>query len=232
MEIAPPAITRTCPEREIYERVLELNGAHVLELGCGRAELTRHIATHGHHRRVTALEVDEIQHALNLQTTDLPNVEFTLAGAQAIPVPDGRFDVALMFKSLHHVPADMMVPALREVARVLKPGGLAYISEPIFAGDLNDILRLFHDEARVRQAAFEAVRAAVDDGTYELVDEIFFSARDVQGLRRIPTKGHRRDAHATSVDTGRSRRGAGAIHARHDRRGRSIRDANARRPLT
>ena len=176
MEIAPPAITHTCPEREIYERVLELNGAHVLELGCGRAELTRHIATHGHHRRVTALEVDEIQHALNLQTTDLPNVEFTLAGAQAIPAPDGRFDVALMFKSLHHVPVDMMVPALREVARVLKPGGLAYISEPIFAGDLNDILRLFHDETRVRQAAFEAIRAAVDDGTYELVDEIFFNA--------------------------------------------------------
>ena len=28
----------------------------------------------------------------------------------------------------------------------------------------------------MRQAAFEAVRAAVDDGTYELVDEIFFNA--------------------------------------------------------
>ena len=60
--------------------------------------------------RSTALEVDEIQHALNLQTTDLPNVEFKLAGAQAIPAPDNRFDVALMFKSLHHVPEDMMAP--------------------------------------------------------------------------------------------------------------------------
>ena len=176
MQIAPPAITTTCPELEICKRVLELDGAHVLELGCGRAELTRQIATHGLHRQVTALEVDEIQHALNLQTTDLPNVEFKLAGAQAIPAPDNRFDVALMFKSLHHVPEDMMAPALREIARVLKPGGLAYISEPIFSGDFNDILRLFHDEARVRQAAFAAVQAAVDEGVYELVEEIFFNA--------------------------------------------------------
>ena len=176
MQIAPPAITNTCPEREIYSRVLELDSAHVLELGCGRAELTRHIATHGHHRRITALEVDEIQHALNLQTTDLPNVEFKLAGAQAIPAPDNRFDVAVMFKSLHHVPVDMMALALREIARVLKPGGLTYISEPIFSGDFNDILRLFHDEARVRQAAFAAVQAAVDEGVYELVEEIFFNA--------------------------------------------------------
>ena len=175
MRIASEAITHTCPERDIYERVLTLDGARILELGCGRAELTRLIAQGGPERRITALEVDEIQHALNLQITDLPNVEFKLAGAQAIPAADAEFDVVFLFKSLHHVPLDAMAPALREIHRVMKPGGQVYISEPIFAGTFNDILRLFHNEQRVRQAAFESVHAAVADGTFELVEEIFFN---------------------------------------------------------
>ncbi|MGH8596550.1 MAG: class I SAM-dependent methyltransferase, partial [Gammaproteobacteria bacterium] len=101
MKLSSSAIERTCPERLIYEQVLPLDGAAILELGCGRAELTRLIATRGVARRIIALEVDEIQHALNLAISDLPNVSFKLAGAQSIPAPDATFDVALMFKSLH-----------------------------------------------------------------------------------------------------------------------------------
>ena len=41
--------------------------------------------------------------------------------------------------------------------RVLRPCGLVYISEPIYAGNFNDILRLFHDEQAVRLAAPAAV---------------------------------------------------------------------------
>lgn len=41
---------------------------------------------------------------------------------------------------------DKMDLALSEIGRVLKPGGLAWISEPVYAGELNEILRLFHDE--------------------------------------------------------------------------------------
>ena len=63
---------------------------------------------------------------------------------------------------------------MHEIRRVLKPGGFAYISEPVFAGDFNEILRLFHDEAKVRQAAFYAIKKVVDEGVFNLVDEIFF----------------------------------------------------------
>ena len=82
-------------------------------------------------------------------------------------------DVVLMFKSLHHVPVDLMDQALREIRRVLKPDGLVYISEPLFAGEFNEILRLFHDEQKVREAAFSAVKKAVDAGLFRLVEEIF-----------------------------------------------------------
>jgi SAM-dependent methyltransferase len=81
----------------------------------------------------------------------------------------------MMFKSLHHVPMSEMNQALSEIRRVLRPGGLVWISEPIYAGEFNEILRLFHDEKEVREAAFAAIRQAVDDRRFTLVRQCFFS---------------------------------------------------------
>jgi len=174
MKIAESNITRACPEPDVFNALLELDGKHILELGCGRADLTRLIATEGRGRSMVALEVDAIQHALHQKITDLPNVEFVMAGAEDVPFPDASFDVAFMFKSLHHVPLELMDKAFAEIHRVLKSGGFAYISEPVFAGDFNEILRMFHDEEAVRLAAFEAVVRAVDSGLFELASETFF----------------------------------------------------------
>jgi len=176
MKIALDQIETSCPEADIYDRLLYLDNSHILELGCGTAMLTRNIAGAGTNRKITALEVDEIAHGNNMQITDLPNVSFGLAGAEDIPLENETVDVVLMFKSLHHVPLDQMDRAMREIKRVLKPGGHAYISEPIFAGAFNDILRLFHDESRVREAAFNTVRKAVDEGLFDLVEEVFFNS--------------------------------------------------------
>ncbi|MGB5679287.1 MAG: class I SAM-dependent methyltransferase [Gammaproteobacteria bacterium] len=176
MKLIADTIQRTCPEHEIYNDLLELDRKTILELGCGSAEITRDLATSGVDRKITALEVDEVAHQKNLQMADLTNVTFRLAGAQDIPIADESVDVVFMFKSLHHVPVDLMEQSMREIRRVLKPGGLVYISEPVFAGDFNEILRLFHDEQRVREAAFNTVKRAVDEGSFDLVEEVFFNA--------------------------------------------------------
>ena len=176
MKIAENQIDIVCPEPNIYNRLLSLDSKHILELGCGSAEKTRDIATSGIDRKITALEVDEIAHEKNLQITDLPNVTFGLSGAQDIPLDDESVDVVFMFKSLHHVPVDLMETSMQEIRRVLKQGGLAYISEPVFAGEFNDILRLFHDEQKVREAAFNILTKVVDDGLFGLVDEVFFNS--------------------------------------------------------
>ncbi|MSQ69020.1 MAG: class I SAM-dependent methyltransferase [Gammaproteobacteria bacterium] len=176
LRISVDPIENDCAERAVIEAKLALDDKDILELGCGRADLTRLIARGGPGRRVLALEVDEIQHAKNLMLTDLPNVQFKLAGAQAIPVATASMDVVFMFKSLHHVPLDAMQAALHEVARVLRPGGYAYLSEPIFAGAFNDILQIFHNEQRVRAAAFAAITAVVAGGALECVEQIFFNA--------------------------------------------------------
>jgi len=175
MKLSDPAMTCLCPESDVYNALLQLDGKNILELGCGRAEITRAIATEGQHRHITALEVDEIQHVKHLSIDDLANVEFIKAGAEDIPCPDNSFDIVFMFKSLHHVPLDLMAQALLEIRRVLKPGGLAYISEPVFAGDFNDLLKLFHNEEKVRLAAFAAISQAVDSGLLVLQQQYFFN---------------------------------------------------------
>jgi len=176
MNICSDNIENTCPESDIYNRLLDLDQKHIVELGCGAAEITRTIATEGEGRTVTAFEVDEIAHAENLAAADLPNLTFGLSGAQEIPLADDSTDIVLMFKSLHHVPLDLMDTSLAEIKRILKPGGLAYISEPVFAGAFNDILRLFHDEQIVREAAFNAVVKAVEGGVFTLQEEVFFNS--------------------------------------------------------
>jgi ubiquinone/menaquinone biosynthesis C-methylase UbiE len=179
MKIADPGQRELVNEVALMLAELPFDGATVLELGCGRAEKARTLAETGRPRQIIALEVDRIQHQRNLQVTDLPGVSFRHGGAEAIPLDDASVDLVLMFKSLHHVPAELMDAALAEIARVLKPGGLAWISEPVYAGDLNEVFKLFHDEKFVREAAFAAVRRAVDGGRLQLVRQLFFDTRSL-----------------------------------------------------
>ena len=161
-------------ELDLLQSLVDLDQhPRVIELGCGAAELSRKLLARCSGCDITALEVDERQHAKNL-LNQMPRLQFMQAGAQSIPFLAGDFDLALMLKSLHHVPLDQMGQALSEVHRVLRPNGLLYVSEPVFAGALNDVMRLFNDEEQVRAAALRALKAAVFSGAWEQVSETLF----------------------------------------------------------
>jgi ubiquinone/menaquinone biosynthesis C-methylase UbiE len=161
-------------ELDLMDALLPLHTGQFVELGCGGARLAREWLARHAQAHITALEVDTVQMAKNLQTvTDRLN--FVSAGAQAIPTPALHFDGALMLKSLHHVPMPDLDTALSEVARVLKPGGWFYVSEPIYAGALNEIVRLYNDEGVVRPAAQAALDRAVVQGLFEPVSEHRFA---------------------------------------------------------
>lgn len=148
---------------------------NVIELGCGSARLSRELLELGLARSVTALEVDIRQHAQNVAKPH-PNLIPLLAGAAVVPCGDATFDLALMLKSLHHVPLHEMGRALNEVARVLKPGGWLYVSEPVYEGALNDIVKLFNDECMVRMSAQLALDEAIDrhDSPWKTLQEEHF----------------------------------------------------------
>lgn len=160
-------------ELDVLSGMVSLPGLRIIELGCGAAALARELLARYPSCEVTALEVDERQHAKNLAAPQT-GLRFMAAGAQSVPFGDASFDLALMLKSLHHVPMDAMSLALEEVARVLRADGHLYVSEPVYDGPLNDVIRLFNDEGTVRAAAQAALDAAMHTGAWDQVAERCF----------------------------------------------------------
>ena len=157
-------------ELQVLSALVPLEGQRIIELGCGNARLARQLLHAYPASQVTGLEVDARQHAKNLADPQ-EHLSFVVAGAQEVPFPDASFDLALMLKSLHHVPLPLLDQALSEVARVLRPGGHLYVSEPVYDGPLNEIVRLFNDEGVVRAAAQAAVDRALAQGPWQQVAE-------------------------------------------------------------
>ena len=169
----PAAVRSVTDELTILSEQVELDDIDIIELGCGAARLAQGLLAAHPRSRYTGLEVDQQQHAKNVSAPMGP-MRFLLAGAQAIPLPDASFDLALMLKSLHHVPLPLMDQALAEVARVVRPGGLLYVSEPVFHGGLNEVIRLYNDEGVVREAALAAVHRAGQGPLWQAEGELFF----------------------------------------------------------
>ncbi len=172
MPTPPDEGPRVDDELDLLDSLLPLGGQDIVELGCGKAELVRALLLRHPASRVTALEVDARQHAANMaRPHSQPHLRFVAAPAQDIPVHDAAFDLALMLKSLHHVPRPLMGRALAEVARVLRPLGHLYVSEPVYAGSFNELIRLFNDEGEVRAAAQAALDDALAAGLFTAVAE-------------------------------------------------------------
>ena len=167
-------ITQTLDEQYLLE-TLNLDNKTILELGCGAATMTKKLAATGMNRKIIACEIDAIQHQKNLKL-DIDNIEFVECGAQDIRLEDESVDMILMFKSFHHIPKELMSKALKQIKRVLKPNALCYISEPLFLGEQNELVAMFHDESIVRKDAFDAIKEAVEQEEFKLFREIFFNS--------------------------------------------------------
>lgn len=97
-------------------------GDRAIDLGAGAGHATLALAPHVAH--VTAIDPTPEMLAVAARLAaerGIVNVDFARATADALPYPVGSFDLAISRFSIHHWP-DLAV-ALREVARVLRPGG-------------------------------------------------------------------------------------------------------------
>jgi SAM-dependent methyltransferase len=158
-------------ELAVIAEIAGLDSQRIIELGCGPAQMARALLKRYPRCTVAGLEVDTVQHRKNLAQPQ-PGITFIEAGAQAVPFEDASFDMAIMLKSLHHVPLDLMGPAIAEVRRVLRPGGLFYVSEPVYGGAFNSLVKLFNDEGLVRAAAQRALDDALSSGIrWRQIDE-------------------------------------------------------------
>jgi len=90
----------------------------VLDVGCGTGRLLRSAHRRWPNARLVGVDPSE---GMIQAGRDLTPAELHIAGAEAIPLPDRSIDLAFSTIAFHHW-ADQG-GGLREVARVLRPGG-------------------------------------------------------------------------------------------------------------
>jgi SAM-dependent methyltransferase len=94
------------------------------DLGCGTGQLAETVAPHVH--RVIAVDAsDDMLTAARARLGKLSNVDLRQGDLEALPIPAGELDAAVMSLVLHYSPDPAR--ALAEVARVLQPGGRVLI---------------------------------------------------------------------------------------------------------
>lgn len=141
---------------DVIVETLALDGKRVIDVGCGDGHLARHMAKFG--ARVLGVECSPRQLAKARAAEPVKGVEIVEGVGQALPAASGESDIVVFFNSLHHVPAAVMDKAMEEAARVLRPGGRVYVSEPIAEGPFFQTCRPVDDETEVRALAYRALQ--------------------------------------------------------------------------
>ncbi|HKC09801.1 MAG TPA: methyltransferase domain-containing protein [Methylomirabilota bacterium] len=96
----------------------------VADLGCGPG----HVARHLHEQGVLTLGIDLSPRMIDCARKLSPEIEFRVGDMRALELPDGALAGLVAFYSLIHIDEAEMGPTLREVRRVLAPGGLLLIA--------------------------------------------------------------------------------------------------------
>jgi ArsR family transcriptional regulator len=140
-------------EREALLGLLP-DGLVVADLGCGAGTLAAALAP----AVAQVIGVDQsaaMLRAARRRLEPFDNVELHRAGLEALPLPSGSCDAALLVLVLAYVPA--VAPVLAEAARILKPGGRLVVVDLARHGDEPFARRL--GQARLGFAADELTRA-------------------------------------------------------------------------
>lgn len=137
----------------------------LLDVGAGPGTITADLAGLVH--RVTATEVGAKELSLAQETATgrrITNIDFTVADVHAMQFADDTFDVVHAHQVLQHVGDP--VQALREMARVCKPGGIIAVRDSDYAAftwwpqipELDDWMDLYQSAARANGGEPDAGR--------------------------------------------------------------------------
>jgi ubiquinone/menaquinone biosynthesis C-methylase UbiE len=144
-------------ERTFRERLVRLArlepGQSVLDIGCGTGSLAivakQRVGPGGTVQGIDA-SPEMLTRARRKARKAGVDVSFTKGVVEALPFPDGHFDVVLSTLMLHHLPLEPRRQCAREMRRVLKPGGCVLAVD--FGGAAagrKSLIEHFHRHGRV-----------------------------------------------------------------------------------
>ena len=142
----------------------------VLDVGTGTAQIPLELCSRGVDLHVTA--IDAAGHMLQVALKNVlkagrqTSIKLEQVDAKAMPYVDGAFDAVMSNSIVHHIPEPLAV--LREMSRVLKPGGLLFVRDLMRPADLPTLRHLVDTyaadaNAHQRQMFADSLHAALTD---------------------------------------------------------------------
>ena len=116
--------------RDIAEQLKNTSCETLLDVGCGTGFLIDLLAKQ---RSANYCGLDLSEEMIKIaRGKNISGAEFLIGSAEQLPYPDGSFDVVTCSQSFHHYPHPEK--AMQEAYRVLKPGGLYFLSDTGIGG--------------------------------------------------------------------------------------------------
>jgi SAM-dependent methyltransferase len=164
-----PYFSRT--ERALLEGFPEAAGRTVLELGCGEGGNLVNLFDARQPRPRLVVGLDLYVRKVAFARTQYPQGRFVCGDAGMLPFADAAFDLVLCRDLLHHL--EDPEPTLRELGRVLAPGGRIWIVEPNGRNPLIALLALVrrHERGQLRTTP-RAMRALAERHFDEVAVEV------------------------------------------------------------
>lgn len=143
---------------DFFEGMLSDVDGRLLDLGCGFGRHMVYFASHGYH----SVGVDFSKTALagaaeRLKKADVQSPRLVQADFGRLPLADGSFRGGVSIQAIYHAPRQDVLTSMRELSRVLQPGGLMLISF------LSDRSGYFGHGERLEGNTFR-LRGGVDSG--------------------------------------------------------------------
>lgn len=150
--------------RQHLQPASDLAGARLLEIGCGRGGFSCWLARQPQRpSEIVAADFSEtaIQKGREYaERTGIPGIRWESANIQNLPFAEDSFDTVVSCETIEHVldPAR----AVRELARVLKPGGRLFLTTPNYLGTLG----LYRGYLRLRGRRFTECGQPINQFTW------------------------------------------------------------------
>ncbi len=151
-------------QRALFERVYQATltlaagivhqPVSVLDVGCGTGKLLRRANTYWPEAQL--IGVDPASSMIEMAKRLTPNATFFTGMAEALPLQDASVDLALSTSSFHHW--QDQAAGIREIARVLRPGGYFILVDASFPDWLVRVFRMkrFHSPAQLQTLFIQA----------------------------------------------------------------------------
>lgn len=113
--------------------------ARLLDIGCGTGAFLREVKRNFPRLAVTGIDLSEPYLAVaRRRLADWSRVALLSAAAEAMPFPDDEFEIVSCIYLFHELPPIVRRAVVREICRVLKPGGLLIFVDSLQSGDKPD----------------------------------------------------------------------------------------------